>query len=345
MAVVVPVLVLGLVEVVLRLAGYGYPVAFFEPAAAGAGCIPNDSFGRRFRCPESPVPFFLPDQKPPGAVRVFVLGESAAAGAPDPAFGVARQLDVLLQDQFPGADLAVHNAALMGIDSHAILPIARECVRHGADVLVVYAGNNELIGTHGLENPATKLPPALSRPYLRAGLWVRTLRLGQWLDSWTGARYAAARQAEVQDAAYFLAHRVAAGDARRSTVAENFYANLRDLCALAAAPGGPCVVLSTVAVNLRDCPPFGSLHRAGLTAAESNRWEAAYRRGSAAQAAAQWPEAVRQFTGPSPWMSSMRSCTSASASATPPAPMARRRTPRLCWPATWTPSPSAPTPG
>lgn len=295
LAVGLPVVALLLAEAAMRLAGAGYPVQFFLTAPNGPGFVPNDAFGRRFRCPEQPAPFFLPAQKPPGTIRVFVLGESAAAGAPDPAFSVSRILQLMLEDQFRGAILEVHNAAVMGINSHAIRDIARECAHHGADVLVVYAGNNELIGTHGMNSAGAGLKPSFSLAFMRAGIWIRTTRLGQWLDRWTGERIAAARRAEIQNATYFLAHRVAATDQRRVTVAENFRANLDDICALASVPAGPRIVLATVAVNLRDCPPFGSLHRSGLSSVDSNLWETTYQDGVVALADARWSVASRQF--------------------------------------------------
>ncbi len=287
---------LALAELALRLADVGYPVSFFLPAPQGPGLIPNDAFGRRFRCPDQPVPFYLPAPKPAGMVRLFVLGESAAAGVPDPAYSVSRILHLMLAEQFPGAPVEVHNAAMMGINSHAIRQQARECVAQGADVLVLYAGNNELIGTHGVNSTGADWTPGAALAFMRAGLWLRTIRLGQWVDHWTGERALEQQRAEVQDAAYFLAHRVAAGDQRRATIAESFRANLDDICALAASPGGPQLVFATVAVNLRDCAPFGSLHRAGFSVGESNRWAAAFRRGCTAQAAARWPEALRHFT-------------------------------------------------
>jgi len=55
------------------------------------------------------------------------------------------------------------------------------------------------------------------------------------------------------------------------------------------------MVLATVAVNLKDNPPFGSLHRADLTAAEKDRWEAGYRRGTTAEADRRHEEAIAHY--------------------------------------------------
>ena len=38
---------------------------------------------------------------------------------------------------------------MTAINSHAVLPIARECARHEGDLWIVYMGNNEMIGPFG----------------------------------------------------------------------------------------------------------------------------------------------------------------------------------------------------
>src|SRR2546430_7415123 len=44
---------------------------------------------------------------------------------------------------------------------------------------------------------------------------------------------------------------------------------------------GAAVVVSTVAVNLKDSAPFGSGHRPGLSEAEAAKWSQFYQRGTA----------------------------------------------------------------
>ncbi|HSU56528.1 MAG TPA: tetratricopeptide repeat protein, partial [Candidatus Dormibacteraeota bacterium] len=58
---------------------------------------------------------------------------------------------------------------------------------------------------------------------------------------------------------------------------------------------GVPVVLSTMAVNLKDCAPFSSLHRPGLTESQLTEWQSDFRQGAAAQQAEHWPEAAEQF--------------------------------------------------
>ena len=93
-----PLFLLGSVEAGLRLFGYGYPVQFFVKSASGQKYITNEKFAWQFSSKKTPSKPFLssiPLQKPPGTLRVCVLGESAAMGTPDPAFGFGRILVVL----------------------------------------------------------------------------------------------------------------------------------------------------------------------------------------------------------------------------------------------------------
>ena len=93
MAVLSPLLFLGLVESALRVGGYGHPTAFFVKTEDGAGWVTNARFGRQFfpaGLAGQPWPAVLAARKPPGTVRIFVLGESAAMGTPDPSFGFVK---------------------------------------------------------------------------------------------------------------------------------------------------------------------------------------------------------------------------------------------------------------
>ena len=121
----------------------------------------------------------MPAQKPPGTYRIFILGESAAMGDPEPAFGAGRYLEALLHERFPRAKFEVINVAMTAINSHAILPIARDCARQAGDLWIVYMGNNEMVGPFGAATVfGTQAPPW---PFVRLNLAIQQLRLGQLL--------------------------------------------------------------------------------------------------------------------------------------------------------------------
>ena len=161
----VPLLALGGLEGVLRLAGYGYSTRFFDTITIDHQkfLVDNEDFSLRFFPPQLtrwPTSFLMPASKPANTYRIFILGESAAQGDPEPAYGAGRYLEVLLRNRYPDEQFEVVNVAITAINSNVILPIARECARQDGDLWIIYMGNNEMVGPYGA---ATVLGPRRRR--------------------------------------------------------------------------------------------------------------------------------------------------------------------------------------
>jgi hypothetical protein len=93
----IPLLVLGGVELGLRVGGYGYDTHFLRQIQIDGHAIyvPNEQFGYRLFPPaiaRTAPPFRFPAEKGTNTYRIFLLGESAATGDPDSAYGVGRYL-------------------------------------------------------------------------------------------------------------------------------------------------------------------------------------------------------------------------------------------------------------
>jgi hypothetical protein len=115
-------------------------------------------------------------EKPVGTYRIFVLGESAAMGDPDPAYGFSRYLAAMLGERFPTMRFEVVNTGIVAINSHVSLVMARELAKYKPDLLLVYTGSNEVVGPYG---PGTVLTASsMSMPIIFA----RSLRIGQLLS-------------------------------------------------------------------------------------------------------------------------------------------------------------------
>ena len=256
--VVIPILSLGALEGALRLIGWGYPPGFFVARRVDGQSMwsENPRFGWRFfpkDIARGPERFLLEKRKPSGTLRVFVLGESAAMGDPSPAFGIPRMLQAMLEAARPGTRFEVVNAAMTAINSHVIRVIGRDCLEHEADALVVYAGNNEIVGPFGVGSVFGS--PGADRALVRSIVAVRASRVGQLADAvvgrlrppppaWTGMEQ-------------FLGTRLAFEDPRLDALAATYRANLAEICERARARDVP-VLLCTMAVNLKDGGPFGS---------------------------------------------------------------------------------------
>ena len=296
--VAVPLLVLLCAEGVLRLAGYGYSPHFFIKQAVGGREVwtDNQDFGRRFFPPglvRGSRPLSLAPNKEANTLRIFVLGESAAMGDPDFKFGLPRMLEVLLRERFPQRRIEVINAAVVAINSHVILPIARDCARQQAVLWVIYMGNNEMIGPFGSASVFGSQAPALF--LVRAGLWLKAARLGQLIEAalyWLRYRHGGLPEWGGME---MMANQKVRFDAPATTrVYDHFEQNLKDVLAAAGGARVP-VLLCTVATNLKDCAPFASLHRAGLASADLSEWQTAYKAGEAAEAVGNVTNAARAY--------------------------------------------------
>jgi len=295
-AIVAPALFLVLIEGALALFGIGYPTTFFVKSEQKGVLTTNLYFGWHYQqeALTTPQPCLLPVVKPPDAIRVFVLGESAAMGTPDPSFGFIRILEVMLRQYFPDRRLEVVNAAMRGINSHVLVDISRECAGLKPDLVVIYMGNNEACGLYA---PTTRTAflgrhPALI-PVFR---WVKQARVGQLIRRALGDSPAISEERrQTQSADSFDKHQTCPDGAARGFVYRNFHDNLRRICGY-CLQSGASVVVSTVASNLRDCPPLGSLHNPALTDLQrKQQWDVLYRRGIESEGLGDIAEAIAYY--------------------------------------------------
>jgi len=258
--------------------------------------VQNNRFSWRFfgwRLSRAPYPFSIPQAKAPNTVRIFVFGESAAYGDPEPRFGLPRMLRVMLSLRHPGVRFEVVNAAMTAINSHVILPIARDCATADGDIWVIYMGNNEVVGPFGAGTIFGQQVPPL--PLIRASIALKATRTGQLLDSlrqWL--QKPPPGQSEWNGMEMFLGQQVPRDDPRMKTVYYDFERNLADIMR-AGRRSGAGIVVSTVAVNLKDCSPFASAHRPGLSASDLAKWEQLHQSGIQAQEAGKYQEAAERF--------------------------------------------------
>ena len=288
LALLSPLLLLAVLEVFLRLAGHGYSTKFFLPEINGGRTVLTDNprFGWRFfprEMARTPQPVVLTPRKEPGTFRIFVFGESAALGDPEPAFGLPRMLQAMLELRFPARKFEVINVAMTAINSHVVREMARDCAPLEGDVWVIYMGNNEVVGPFGGGTVFSQQVPGLA--FIRATLWLKQFRVVQALTP-LGRR----GPAEWQGMEMFLKQQVRRDDARMKKVYAHFRENLDDIVHTGHRAGAK-IVLSSVAVNLRDCPPFASQHPPAVSQAERATVADALARGLALMQAGQFAEA------------------------------------------------------
>lgn len=294
-AVLGPALLLVVAEVLLRVCGVGTPSGVTRPCTdhGRPAYCDNQYFAATFFPPgmyRTPRPYVIPATKAPGTYRIFVMGESVAWGDPDPTYGFARYLEVMLRQRFPQTNFEVINASITAINSHALLPMTKELAQYQPDLFIIYTGSTEVVGPFG---PGTVFTPLdLSLPAIRARIFFNSTRLGQLVEKAHGSSQKNAP--EWRGMEMFQDLQVRADSPQMKPVYENFAANMRDIVA-AARRSGAQVVISTVGTNLKDCAPFASQHRQGIRPDELRSWDDLVQRGAAMEAAGSQAEALKLY--------------------------------------------------
>lgn len=293
--IVAPALFLLLLEAGLRLCGYGYPTDLFLATESDGqeAFVDNPHFGRRFFPPglsRGLSPMVLPALKEDGTYRIFILGESAAMGYPDPSYHFGRILQTMLQDRYPETRFEVVNTGMVAINSHVILPIARECAKHQPDLIIVYMGNNEVVGPYGASGVLGSFNPSLN--LIRASVGVKATRTGQLLANLAQLTSTSGPKAYSWGGMQMFAEsKVPADDSRLPALYANFASNLQDICA-AGRQTGAKILVCTVAANLKDSAPFASVPAPDLTSDQAAAWHKIYAEGVAWESARDHAQAV-----------------------------------------------------
>jgi lysophospholipase L1-like esterase len=276
-----PLLLLGLAELGLRVAGFGEPLEpLFIPSPQHPEYLQaNPRVVTRFFSDPAQAPSvsietaYFPARKPAGALRVFVQGASSAAGFP---YGLgaslAGVLDQRLEREFPEREIEVISTAMAAVNSYALVDFADEIIEQQPDAVLVYVGHNEFLGILGVGS-AMRLAstPGLTRVFLAA----RELRLFQLLSrGWARWRPAAAAPGSVQGDS--LMARVAGersiplGSESFARGLEQFEDNIGRLLAEYRDAGVP-VLIGTLVSNERDQPPLAVLAGGASDAAGAAR--------------------------------------------------------------------------
>lgn len=291
-----PLVLLGGAELGLRLAGVGEArEPLFIPSPSQPDFLQaNPRVVTRFFTDASQAPSvsietaYFRRQKQPGTFRVFVQGESSAAGFP---YGLgaslAGVLDQRLERTYPDREIEVISTAMAAVNSYALVDFADEIIAHEPDAVLVYVGHNEYLGILGVGS-AMRLAatPGLTRTFLAA----RDLRLFQ-LMSHAYARWRNGGGPTAPAAGDSLMARVAGERSipldsqtyRRGV--QQFETNLGRLLAKYRAAGVP-VFVGTLVSNERDQPPLAIL--AGAQGDAAGAAKTAYHAAQDAESAGQF---------------------------------------------------------
>jgi lysophospholipase L1-like esterase len=264
-----PFVLIALLEAGLRIANYGGDTrAFVSPEVLGSRyLVPGPNVGRRYfpqeKFPPSPPGDAFLAVKPAHALRIFVLGESSAAGFPYPPNGAfARVLEDALTDVLPHDTVEVVNMGMAATNSYTIVDLTDEIIEQKPDGIVVYGGHNEYYGALG----AGSTESLGSHPsFVRAYLKLQRLKTFLLLRNATNGIVRAVRGGRStrdieQDASRMESvvanQRITLNSKAYEAGVDQYESNLRAAIGKFRSRGIPVFVGSTPS-NLRDMPPFG----------------------------------------------------------------------------------------
>ncbi len=279
--VLTPLAVLGALELTLRIAGYDRDLDLIHLEQSGNReyYVLNRSAGRRyFTASDAVIPELHEDrfsvQKGPRTKRVFCLGESTMEGFP---YEFNPTPPYLLRDRLRAAlpmdTIEVLNVGLSAIGSYVVLDFMQELLRYKPDLFVVYLGHNEFYGVYG---PGSAISMHGSAWITR--LTISLLHYKTYLLLRDGYEWLAGRLGRhVPATGTLMQQMVGKGEIRyHSQVYDEarsaYEANLNALIDLAQSRGVP-ILFSSLVSNIRDQPPFVSLHPPGFSDSLRMKWE------------------------------------------------------------------------
>ncbi|OIO13502.1 MAG: hypothetical protein AUJ54_16140 [Ignavibacteria bacterium CG1_02_37_35] len=151
-----PVIVIILLEFTLRTFNYGRNIETwipYHPELPGK-LVLNIEVASKYFLTTKGIPSSIFDPfdavKKPGTFRVFVLGESSAAGFPyEPTGSYSRYIRDRLQLVYPKQNIEVVNVSMAAINSIVIKDMLPEILKQDPDLILLYVGHNEYYGVFG----------------------------------------------------------------------------------------------------------------------------------------------------------------------------------------------------
>lgn len=173
-AVLLPFAFLFLLELILRMTGYGDNHSLFinhPDKEFKEYLVVNPEIGKKyFQKMEysSPAKDIFLKEKPSDVIRVFAMGSSSVVGFPyDNNLMFPRILSERLRDAYPGKKIEMVNTAITAINSFTLADFIPQILEQKPDAILIYAGHNEFYGAFGAgSNEAVFHSPALIRIHL-----------------------------------------------------------------------------------------------------------------------------------------------------------------------------------
>ncbi len=271
--ILIPLIFLILLELGLRIFNYGYDFTQWVKITDSKYVL-NPDFTHRYFFTTQNVPYsngnVFDIEKRENAFRVFILGESSAAGYPfTPNGDFGRYLKKYLEAVYPKNKIEVINLGITAVNSYTLKDLTGGVLGQKPDLILIYTGHNEYYGALGVGSMESL---GTNKFIVNLVLKLNEFKTTQLVRNFL--KWVAGFFTTEQNASGTLMSRMAKDQliALDSDVYEmgvdQFKGNLRDILDMTKEAGVP-VVLSTLACNLKDQPPFVSVDSRNLPSAES----------------------------------------------------------------------------
>lgn len=300
----VPVILFIIIELGLRLFGYGVDLSIFKRHEIWGQTYYQMNPDIKFRYfgtsqfQPSTDPVYFKVSKPEGVYRIFCLGESTSAGYPYWFNGAFPEyLLTRLKTIFPQRKIEMINLSMTATNSYTALDIARELGKYQPDLIIYYGGHNEFYGALGVaSNLSVGSYRAVTELYLRL-IHLRTFQLLRNVIHDIASVFGKddnnlARGTEMEQVAHgrLVPYESPLFKAAYSIFRENLD-ELRQYCRSEGIP----LIMGAQVSDLRDQPPFVSGNSPGLSEQRRAAFREFFKEGVALQAKNFWDSAAVAF--------------------------------------------------
>jgi tetratricopeptide (TPR) repeat protein/lysophospholipase L1-like esterase len=277
-AVVLPIIFLVILELLLRLSGYGDNHSLFvnhRIKDLEKYYEVNPEIGKKYFNKmgySAPAKDMFLKKKPDDVFRIFAMGSSSVAGFPyDNNLMFSRILSERLRDVYPDKKIEMVNTAITAINSFTLADFMPQIIEQKPDAILIYAGHNEFYGAFGAgSNEALFHSPVMIRMHLALlnykvyQLTVNTVgRIGKIFNFGKSSdeKLGTLMTRMVKDADITFGSKI------YKEGITNYEQNLDAMLSL-AKKNNVQVFISDLVSNLRDLKPFKSIATAELKGAE-----------------------------------------------------------------------------
>lgn len=272
--VLLPVLFFVLLEISLRFFNYGRDIPQWVDGSTGKYII-NPELAYRYFYSINTIPTTIEDvfdqKKKVTAYRIFVLGESSAAGYPYMPMGsFSRYIRKRLELAYPSIPIEVVNISLTAINTYTVRDLIPGVLEQKPDLILIYTGHNEYYGALGVGSAESL---GSLRSFTNLMLYLNQYKTVQLIRNIISSSLKFVAEEGEEPTGTLMSRMakdqyIALNSSKYEAGLDQFKKNMRDVLEMIKEKNVP-VILGKLVSNLRDQKPFVSVKTEGYPSASS----------------------------------------------------------------------------